>query len=115
MSPVSQLLVVASLADTAGHCSVHNVAVRTYKCGWVSVPPRGIMCRRLLLPNLKAYVSELDDPVAMAQLTEAISVIEISFEAEGADVRLWCPGRSTRSPFGETNTTVFKLKTSNFF
>ena len=92
MSPVGQLFVVASLADTAGHCSVHNVAVPTDKFGWISVPPRGIICQGLLLPKLRAYVSALDGPVVMVQMTEAISVIEISFTAKDADVRLWCPG-----------------------
>ena len=114
MSPVSQLFVVARLADTAGHCSVHNVAVRTDKFGWISVPHRGIICQGLLLPKLRAYVSELDGPVAMVQLTEAISVIEISSPQKMLTSGCGVPGRSMKSPFVGTKTRVFKLKTLNF-
>ena len=90
-SPVTQLLVVASLADTAAKTTIYNVAVKIERQGWVAILPTGMLCKGYLLPKLPEYLHALDDPAVVVLLSKAISVMQISFDVPSADVRLWLP------------------------
>ena len=98
-SPVTQLLVVASLGDTAAKTTIHNVAVKIERQGWVAIPPTGMLCKGYLLPKLQEYLHALDDPAVVVLLSEAISVMQISFDVPSADVRLWLPEEAKERDF----------------